>query len=387
MFGEEFMGELLWSNGRGLIDEDCVWFVPANYNCLCKYDYCAEKMRKFIFLDDATTMRDTHYNLMKYKNYIVLIPIRDMNILIYNIENGKIERLRLAGEENRKEKFIASAVLGNYIYMFPVLYPQILRLNMENRYLEYIDSPNAKKSFIDGVDYTQTCVATGTMANLLLIDSNKICEFDMETCSERIVAVGNEGVRYQTICKYEEDGLILSDQYGKIIILDKNKKQIVCINPEVEECFVNCVPVRNGYLFMPYRKTVDCVYLEEKNVSKVDLGIEIKAAERMKEWKYTICSLAYYDEEKVTFFNRINRSFCILDRKTCVTQEYYISLEALDEDIIKKIYGKFGAKEVLAEQETETLGLGSFLKYAEKIHPVQKQLNAVGEKIYQASLI
>ncbi len=378
------MSDRLWTNGGAVFSENMIWFVPAEYACLCQYDSNMGKVIKFIVLEGATSIRGTHYNLLKYKNSIVLIPTRDMNIFIYNIEEEKLHKICLNGKENTKEKFIAGAVWKHYVYMFPVAYSKILRVDMENMHVEYINSASVRRCFENGRDYTQICVTIGETANLLIEDSNKICEFDMRTHSEKIISVGDGDICYKTMCRYGEKGIILSDQRGNIVILNEKKEQVSYISSDDGVYFNGCIPVMDGYLFLPYKKGFACIYLEGRNRKHIDMEIKIRESTWANKWAYAPYSRIFYDKKRAIFFNIFNKSMCLLDRETCKVQEKYIIIDNLEENIKGRLYNEFDRYELMNERGIEPLGLTGFLKYIQSGKYTDRQYSTdfIGKSIY-----
>ncbi|MCI9008362.1 MAG: hypothetical protein HFI13_09640 [Lachnospiraceae bacterium] len=376
------MFEPLWTNGKVLIDEDTVWFVPSNYNCLCQYNYQVGEIVKFIYLEEATCAKGAYYNLLRYMDYIVLVPTRSMTVLIYDVQNGKIHSIPLKCGNNTREKFNAYAVWEHYIYMFPISYPQIIRLNMEDMTLEYINCESVNEYYKKGLFYTNNCVVTGMIANLLMIKSNKICEFDMTNNSERIVTVGNDRSCYNTMCLYKEKGFILSDHYGNIVILNEKKDIINYVPSDENTCFSDCIPMMEGYLFLPYEREKDCVYWDGKDRKKIHLDLEIKTDSWSERWKYMMYSSATCKENIIIFFHLLNRSLYILDPKTYMVREKYIRLNCLDDEIEKKVFDMYSRAGILNEGESIAVKLENLIKYMKSSDNEQFQAVNAGKVVY-----
>lgn len=376
------MGELLWTSGRGIIDGDKIWFVPYEYCCLCQYDYKVNHIVEFIFLDGASGMFGTHYSLAKYKNYIILVPTRDMNIFVYDIEGKNLQRIPLKGDINTKEKFIANAVWKHYIYMFPVIYPQILKLDLDAMEIEYIDCKSVVEYFATNQSYTDICITIENIAYLLIYGSNKICEFNMETNTERIIVAGGDAVCYKTMCRYGDKGIILSDQQGNIVVLDENKEQVSCIVSEEDINFNSCIPIMDGYLFIPFGRNLDYVYLEDCRRKKIKTDTVIKPTVWADNWKYATYSRCFYNENTAVLFNLLNRSLCMLDCKTWKMREEFIILDDLSEDVAEKTYHMMSKTHIIQEKKDGVLNLKGLLKYTESDKEGKKQSEHIGRKIH-----
>ena len=73
------------------------------------------------------------------KDKIILTPSNARNIYTYDCPNDKLTKLCLNGSEAKKSKFHGILVNGNYAYFIPVAYPQMLRVNIDNNEIDYID--------------------------------------------------------------------------------------------------------------------------------------------------------------------------------------------------------------------------------------------------------
>ncbi len=376
------MREFLWTNGMGIINGDKIWFVPSEYCCLCQYNYRTQEVLKFIYLEGATNMRGTHYSILKYLHYIVLIPTRDMNIFIYDIDTEDMQRITLKGKENTEEKFVAFAVWNQYIYMFPFVYSHILKLNMENMHLEYIESENIKECHIKGRNFTETCVVIGDVANLLLHNSNKICEYNMKEKSEKIFIVGDDNVCYKTMCRYKDNGIILSDQNGNIIILGEKKEQIIYVASEEKNYFSDCIPIMNGYLFIPYEKDGHYMFFDGSKQKTFNIGKKREKTIWSESWKYVAYSKAICDENMVGLFDICNKSLGMIDLKTGAYEEYYVELNSLDPSIAEKTYSHLIKDKVMVERKIDLLGLRGLINYCGKSDLRKNLPELVGERIY-----
>lgn len=377
------MFEYLWTHGKGVIDNDTVWFVPANFNFLCQYNYMHNVIKRFIHLHSSISMEGSHYNILKVEQKIILIPTRDINIFVFDIMTEKLECFPFGGERDLNERCMEYAIWKEYIYIFPITYPYIVKFNYNNFSIEYIKSKSVNKCIEKKVPYTDSCVQNNDTVNILIYNSNKICEFNLETYEERSFTIGNKEQHYRTICNYKKNGLILSDQKGNVTILDDKKRIVQFMKASYEVKYRSCIPVSEGFLFIPYDKTNRGFLWKEKE--KIFFCIDkIRQTSWVKKWEYSAYSVAYYDEYKAMFFNVLMKSLCILNLRTYNVNQYYIELKVFSEKLLEKIFCEYDKWNVSIVNEFEIMDIQGYLRYIcyMKSRDIEKS-KRVGNEIYQ----
>lgn len=379
------MFEYLWTHGKGVIDNDTVWFVPANFNFLCQYNYKYNVIERFIHLQGSISMEGSHYNILKVEQKIVLIPTRDINIFVFDITTEKLECFPLIGEKNLNERCMEYVIWKEYIYMFPVTYPYIVKFNYNDFSVVYIKSKSVDKCVKKKMPYTDSCVQNHEIVNILIYDSNKICEFNLDTYEEREFAIGNKERHYKTVGNYKNNGLILSDQKGNITIVDDKKKIVQYMELPYKEKYRSCIPLREGFLFIPYDKTNKGFLWQEKE-KRIFCIDKVSQTAWVKKWGYSAYSEAYYNENKAMFFNVLMKSLCILNIQTNEVEHYYIELKDLSADLFEKIFYEYNKLNVSIVNEFEILDMEGYIKYISymKKRDITKG-KKVGNGIYNVS--
>ncbi|MBQ9233830.1 MAG: hypothetical protein IJ167_07335, partial [Lachnospiraceae bacterium] len=186
---------ILWTNGQGLIDCDSYWFVPAELPILCEYNLNEGKIIRSVFLNNYTAQIGFHYALEKINNKIVLIPARDMNIYVYNLEDDTLTALPMEGNEDDSEKYVCCAKYGENIYMFPRSRATIIRFNVETMKIDYINSKCMENEITDNKLSTNFSTILNNKVYIVMLYSNRICVFDMEKETEKVVEIGDKDMR------------------------------------------------------------------------------------------------------------------------------------------------------------------------------------------------
>lgn len=126
-----------------LSDGDDIWFIPDNTGILCKYDVQSEEIDYMRIIPDEIRSVCAYNSIVKYKGKLFLIPYWAERITIFDLESEEFEKIDLPDlEEMNQEghKFQSERKKNNYLYLIPVKYAYIIRLNMDT--LEIVKSEN-----------------------------------------------------------------------------------------------------------------------------------------------------------------------------------------------------------------------------------------------------
>lgn len=363
-------GAFLWTSGYCLFDNDTIWFVPYNYNCLVQYDLVTGNIVKNILLKGSNCIKGTHYNLVKHGHYIVLIPARDMNVFIYDIECAELHRLPLIGEEDRKEKYITFSVWNNFIYCFPLNRTDILRVDVSTLSVQFIKWDRACEYLKDKEDFVEHSATIGSKVYLLVGQSNSICEFDMETESERFFSVGEAQTIYTRICQYGKDGLVLVEKNGHVVVLNSSKqivsrKKILELGERAQ-----CVIWDKGNMLFDSYDTM--FYWDEINEIKIILDIQGEYSGQ--DLNYAPYSRLSVGTKYVAVFYLPLQVIFIINKKSFDIRVSYICNNQFSKIFIEELFLDECRREIMLEDSIDVISVGNLLK------TLTSTLNHVTEK-------
>lgn len=116
---------------QGCQIEEKLWFFALGYNALC---YLNQEDFSITFVtgipNEETVNGALYRNIEVYDNKLVLIPFNAREIAIYELLNGNITKIPLKEDADILQKFSASIIINDCIYMISCNYPAIVELNM-----------------------------------------------------------------------------------------------------------------------------------------------------------------------------------------------------------------------------------------------------------------
>ena len=118
--------------------EEDIWFVSYWYNLLCKFDISKREL-ECIPLPVKNIIEGLYIGILKVGNIICLVPANADSVCTYNIKTREFKTFMLRERTKNIDKFIACAVYGECVFMFPYHYPYILKFNLETCDAEYLD--------------------------------------------------------------------------------------------------------------------------------------------------------------------------------------------------------------------------------------------------------
>ena len=355
---------VLWTNGQGVLDGDSYWFVPSEMPILCEYSISGKKICRVVFLEDCTAKYDSHYGLLKVGDKIILCPTRDMNIYVYDLLEDKQISIRILGEEDALEKLVVCAAYNDYVYFFPRVYPSIIRLNVNTMEVDYIKSGFVEKELEEHGRCTNYAAILDNNVFLTTLDSNRVCVFDMENETEYIKAIGNKDSRYKAICTNDDNQIVLVNQKGEMIFLDKELNVFKEKDIGSDEQIYDILCADSGYLLIPYNnKAQDIRYFNKDCSKEIHINYEVEKTTWSEKWSYSSFSRLAYDSNRIVFFSILNKELVIIDKKTLELSDYKIDFSGVDKSTINKLYDFILGQDILSEDNFPELSLGDYIDY------------------------
>lgn len=380
---------LLWTNGLFEIENDSIWFISFFYNCLCKYNIKNRKLEEFIEIPLSNIKHGSFYNLKKVNEILVIVPARGRNIYFYNIEKRNFSNVNFKDIGTEEIKFQTCAVWKNYIYIFPVSYPYILKIELKSQKVEYINNKLIFEMFNRNLlMFMLQEVQVKNKIYLLFYNSNKIFEFDMNTDKGRDIVIGNKENIYTSISLNENDKLILVEKKGDIFTVDLKKLNQNFIKPEIiysckeDMMTLDCVKIQKYLFIFPnsLEKGIHEFDLQEcimKKSNFSDFICEIKTDKNW--WIYEKFSRAIYFNDKIYVMNILEKCLYEIDVKKGTVEKHFIGIEKEQKSFIKVLlrYNQI-------ENRIERFALENFLENIKMLsEDSQGKRTNMGYKIFQ----
>ena len=123
-------------------EEDDIWFFALQFNALVKMNKLSGKIRFMIKFPEYNICEFWLYtSVCKIGEQLIFTPHRSKKIAIYNTKSGEFSSIDLSIEQVgiREYYFMNAFAYHNYVYMFPVDARCIVRYNVMNKSIKYID--------------------------------------------------------------------------------------------------------------------------------------------------------------------------------------------------------------------------------------------------------
>ncbi len=148
-----------------LEDGDDIWFIPDNTGILCRYHVQSDEIDFMRIIPDEIRSTCAYSSIVKHKDRLILIPYWAEKITIFYLKTEEFEKIDLPDSEEMNQeghKFQSECKKNNYLYLIPVKYTYIIRLNMDT--LEIVKSENifhiCKKYFTSSDIQIMECTAS-----------------------------------------------------------------------------------------------------------------------------------------------------------------------------------------------------------------------------------
>ena len=387
--------ELTWAFNFAV--EKDVWFVSYWYNFLCRYDINLGTL-ECIQLPIKNTVEGLFNGIVKTGDTIIMIPSTADVICLYSVIDSQF--LIFPIKKMQGDKFLVYSVYKEYIYMFPNSYPYIIKFNLQNyeiEYLNFMDNEQVIQVGLQGSTY-------GQYAYLTQQDSNAIIIYNLENETYERIEIGQPEERYSSILKVQEGEVWLTNQSGEIIIYDLNSSRAEKISiqiPEFEIDSLSVVPCFLGnmehgdfvYFFPGKANMIIKVNKYTRQIEKAIFSDMVcQDGDNIFGWHGSLLSIPQ-KKDVLYIFNLESRSFFSVDLETGNVDKREIKMDSLSDEELKGLFEEYGStildeqsRGVYLEMGAEYLNLHNFIKVKviEKSLDYKKQHNEnIGEMIYQ----
>ena len=191
-----------------LEDNTHFWFVSANFNGLFKMDKTSWKPEYMGSFPDTPALKPgsgLYWGMTEYSNHIYFAPTLGKNIASYNKNTGTFKLISFNRAQDKslgQSNFLGAIQRNDYIFFTPCMYPAIIRFNTRTEELDYYSGwlKEIDKQFEAPVYFTYPLRVDENTFILASFMSNQVLEFNMDTCTSRMLSVGPKGYYYDSIC-------------------------------------------------------------------------------------------------------------------------------------------------------------------------------------------
>lgn len=355
-----------WTIGKFEIDGDFLWFVPHWLNVLCKYNLLTRKIEQVISFPKTTIFHRGFFNVKKIKDYILVVPSWEENIYLYHILSGKMKKFKLREKIYTNEKLYLCGVFSEKVFLFPIEYDYIVKLDVVNELLEEI--PCSPQMFISSIQKEEKIY----LVNM----TNELFVFDMKTEKLKVEWSCDCNKEFRTIIDSNFNTVILIDMIGNILFFDIDKKKIIKQIRFNHLVYSGICMESKVFLFPEKWKNPFVLNLSNYQIKELEF-----VKENFSESSLTIFSEAIMIEKKIYIMHTTKQCLFIIDSESEKFEEVYIKIGELNE-LLDELLDVQAKKEPLLE---ETGHYVSFEYLMNKINTKKDRNNfnlEIGKKIF-----
>lgn len=186
----------------GVIVNDTLWVSAERHNGLYKVNLSTNKAELVCRFTEEDLLRyELYQKMIHYGNKLILIPWRAKSIAIYDMVNGDMEYITPDYDAiYGLPKFSEAFVHENYVYMFPAVTPNIVRLDLDTKEISYLPEcckdlaqPNKKITIFSGGEYSNEHIWIATT------QTNCLVEFSPNDNTYKIHSIGENKAGFRDV--------------------------------------------------------------------------------------------------------------------------------------------------------------------------------------------
>lgn len=203
-------------------------FSSQEFNGLFRADIADGKSHLIDFFpEEDLCAEDLFLNMHRYNNFILFVPARGKNFVVYDCVNEKFQII-LSGRESRigGYKYYASVLVEKYVYVFGFLLPEIIRIDMESMKVKYYDGwleELYKYGQADrcGFFYKDVCRVENSLFGITA-QNNTIIELDMKSDKIYFHPIGREKCIFKSLAWNQGFFWLLDQSQGVLRVRKDN---------------------------------------------------------------------------------------------------------------------------------------------------------------------
>lgn len=349
----------VWTNTEFVVDGNTIWFVPYEYCFLYQYDFLKKEVCKKIFLEGATSLWGSHYSVVKVGKYIVLVPGVNNNIYIYDNDRQVLHRVELPHKENVSTYFRKYAVWNEEVFFFPLEYPDIVKVSLNDFSIEEISIPKTDNT-VPVSAMVADAVQKGKFVDLCMSGSNRILRFDMDLYEGNYFSITNVQ-ECRVFCRYGENQILIIDKDRSAFVYDDNFEKFEEIElPPNDSGYIACERYQDGYILVPYKKSDPVFYWTETTCNVLVPMNGKQQKESQQQWIYNDYSQIEIDRNRALLFDMPDQSLCVIDMNTFEIEYQKVEMGEITAAEKEQLYLLFRKENAIIE-ETSFWNLRRFI--------------------------
>lgn len=260
------------------------------------------------------------------------------------------------------------------IYLFPVGYEYVVKINLQERKLKAIDTISDKcKMFVAMTQIDEKAY--------LVNETNQIYIFDMSLETFKTIECEDTSRKYRTITHQGTEKLILTDTTGNLYIqyLDDGNCEKYVLAENILYDSSLCVADDIFLMPAPEKDYFVRVDINSKSLSKH----YINGGDNYIKWAHAVFSKAVCKNHFLYFFSTQYRMLYVYDIKTEKETAYQLEMPAMSDREIEELLRDKRNRGSIKEGSGQHAVLEKFIALAKKDGSSEMQGEAVGDKIYR----
>lgn len=324
---------------NAILHENLILFLDINISGIFAYDLNKDElMLKWIAPEESVTKRSLFSNIHIWKDNLILVPYNANYIWIVELNFINYRKIEL--NNNYEQKFGASIVIDNNLYMFKHNYPKSLRVNLEDSDIYEMN--------LDPIDFFTSAMLYQGRIICPSCSRNIFYEIDVETLNSEIHSLGADNEIYGMVSEIDGD-LYFFPRKGKHVVIKKGDEEETLVELPKDSSFKKGFKFDDNIYIPSLFKNESCMIQNQKGtVWEVKGGF----ANSFKLARYKYCVMSYAGD--VTVYN--------IEKK----QIYYYMFEMTENEYMK-MAKKMGVSCKESILENKNIGLNFWIEYVKNL--------------------
>lgn len=227
------------------IVDELMYFIPDELNLLCTMRLADGEIEILSSVpEEKLNQIELALKLEYYDEKIIVVPYMAKTPWIYDVHTGNWKKISISNRE-QSWKYVASEVYGDKLYMFPLHYKYITRVDLKTHTVTYLKE--IYNEFCKHQDLEQcnlSCQYTRKQDTLYLVEqqSNMVLRFDLMTEAYAWMSVGYHTNIYNAIASDDSYFYLVPLHKGNLVRWDgKNEYKEYALPKECQ--YDECGPV------------------------------------------------------------------------------------------------------------------------------------------------
>lgn len=196
-------------------DESYIWFSAYTHNGIYRINKRTQKVKLIGRIPGEKGYKARQYKVViSLNDWMIFVPLSAKEIAILNCKNNKIKKISLKKIPDKRKrqyiedcKFWTGIAYKNYVYLFGLSYPAIIRLEPDTEemeyYVEWIDKIEKKIENIKEIYFFVEGIIRGNDVYLPFCCTNAVLIFNLENKTTKIVEINS---KVKGFCGIVDDG-------------------------------------------------------------------------------------------------------------------------------------------------------------------------------------